>query len=84
MAPTLSAKIELDRATREDLARRLARHLKDSHDIEIAPFDAVDLMDFLAKTLGPHFYNQALLDAQALVQARAETIVEALSDLEKR
>ena len=65
------------------LARQIVRHLKETLDVEIAPFDAVDLLDFLAETLGPHFYNQGLTDAQAVIQSRVEAIVEAVSDLEK-
>ncbi|MBQ1543435.1 DUF2164 domain-containing protein [Caulobacter sp. CCUG 60055] len=77
------ARIEFDRPTREMLARQIVRHLKETLDVEIAPFDAVDLLDFLAETLGPHFYNQGLTDAQAVIQSRVEAIVEAVSDLEK-
>ena len=78
------SRIELDRATREALARGLLNHLKRQHDVEIAPFDALDLLDHLAETLGPHFYNQGLTDAQAVVQARAEAMADAIADLEKR
>ena len=77
------AKIELDRHLREDLARRLVRHLKDEFDIELAPFDSVSLIDHLAETLGPHFYNQALEDAQAIVRDRAEATADAISAIEK-
>ena len=66
------ARIEFDRPTREMLARQIVRHLKETLDVEIAPFDAVDLLDFLAET-----------DAQAVIQSRVEAIVEAVSDLEK-
>jgi uncharacterized protein (DUF2164 family) len=77
------AGIEFDKATREMLARRLKQHLKDEHDLEIDPFDAVALLDHLAGTLGPYFYNQGLNDAQAIVRSRADTIIEAIGEIEK-
>ena len=77
------ARIELDKQAREGLGRLLARRMKDELDLEVAPFDAMDLVDFLAEALAPHVYNQALDDAQALLQARLETITDAISDLQK-
>jgi uncharacterized protein (DUF2164 family) len=77
------ARIELDKAAREALARRLARHLKDELDVDVAPFDAVALLDFMTEAMGPYFYNQGVYDAQAVVKARADGIVEALYEIEK-
>jgi uncharacterized protein (DUF2164 family) len=77
------SKIELDKPTLEMLSKVLARHLKTELDVEVEPFDALDLLRFLAETLGPHFYNQGLRDAQALIKDRAESIVDAIYDLEK-
>jgi uncharacterized protein (DUF2164 family) len=75
--------IKLDKPTREMLARQLKRHLKDEMDVEIDPFDAVALLDHLAETLGPHFYNQGLSDAQAIVKSRIDTVIEAIGEIEK-
>ena len=77
------ARIELDKQTRDVLSLRLRRHLKDELDVEIDPVDSVALLDFLAETLGPHFYNQGLHDAQAIVRARLEDIVDAVYEIEK-
>lgn len=76
-------RIELDRQVRDQLARRLAAHLKDEFDLEIGGMDAVLLLDFIAETIGPHVYNQALYDAQALLHVRLEAMGEALLELEK-
>ena len=51
--------------------------------MEVDPTDGAALLDYLAETLGPHFYNQGLRDAQAAVQARTDAIVEAIDGLEK-
>ncbi len=76
--------IQFDKPTREMLARQLKRHLKDELDLEIDPFDAVALLDNLAETLGPYFYNQGLNDAQAIVKSRIDTVIEAIGEIEKR
>jgi len=80
--PSMS-KIELPKETREALAKALSRYLKDELDLEVAGFDAVFLLDFILETLGPHFYNQGLLDAQALLSKKLDEIGEAIYLLEK-
>ena len=77
------ARIQFDRATREALARRLVQQLRDEFDLDVAPMDGQRLLDLLAETLGPAFYNQGLRDAQAAVQARVDDIAEAIAGLEQ-
>lgn len=77
------ARIAFDRATREALARRLVRQLKDELDLEVEPMDGQRLIDLLSETLGPAFYNQGLRDAQAALQARLDDIAEAIAGLEQ-
>jgi uncharacterized protein (DUF2164 family) len=77
------AGIEFDKETRDRLARDIARHLKAELDLDVAPFEALELLDFLSERLGPHYYNQGLADAQAVVKARADDVVEAIYGLEK-
>lgn len=76
-------KIELDNSTKGQLARLIAGKLKDEFDAEVAPFDALDLLDFLAEVLGPHYYNQGLYDAQTVLRARVDSVVEAIEQLEQ-
>jgi uncharacterized protein (DUF2164 family) len=76
-------RIEFDRATREALARRLVQRLRDELDLEVAPMDGQRLLDILAESLGPAWYNQGLRDAQAAVQARVDDIAEAIAGLEQ-
>ena len=77
------ARIEFDRGTREDLARRLVKRLRDELDIEVAPMDGQRLLDLLAESFGAAYYNQGLRDAQAAVQARVDDIAEAIAGLEQ-
>lgn len=75
--------VEFDKATREALARKLVRLLKDEFDAEIAPMDGQRLLDLLAQALGPHWYNQGLYDAEAILKRRIDEVAEAIVALEK-
>jgi uncharacterized protein (DUF2164 family) len=77
------SRIELDKKTREALAGMLSAYLKDNLDVEVAGFDAQFLLDFIIETLGPHFYNQGLHDAQAIFSKKLESLVEAVYELEQ-
>jgi len=77
------ARIVFDRPTREALARVLVKRLASEFDLEIAPMDGQRLLDVLAETLGPAWYNQGLRDAQAAVQARIDDIAETIAGLEQ-
>ncbi len=75
--------IKLDRQTQDILVRLLRDRLKDEHDLELGQFDTLDLLDFLAETLGPIYYNQGLYDAQVVLRKRADDLVEAVAAIEK-
>jgi uncharacterized protein (DUF2164 family) len=77
------AKIELSKETRESLGRALKDYLKDELEVEITGLGAGFLLDFIAETIGPRFYNQGLQDAQALFRTKVEAITEAIYELEK-
>jgi len=77
------SKIELDKKTREALAQALTRYLKEELDLDVVGFDAVFLLDFIGETLGPHYYNQGLHDAQAIYREKLELIAEAVYEIEK-
>jgi len=75
--------IQLPRQITDDLARRIATYLREEMDAEIAPMDSLRLIDFLSERLGPHYYNQGLADAQAILKTRLDSISEAIDELEK-
>ncbi len=76
-------KIEFSKEMREALAEALSRYLKAELDLEVKGFDAQFLLDFISQTLGPHYYNQGLWDAQAALQTRLDLISQAIDELEK-
>ena len=77
------SKIELSKEAREAAVRGLSKYLKDELDTEVTGFDAQFLLDFIAERIGPHFYNQGLADAQAILRRRIDSVSEAIDELEK-
>lgn len=75
--------ITLDRQTTDILERKLRKHLQDEYDFELGQFEALDLLDWLAGTLGPLWYNQGLYDAQAVLRKRTDDLIEAVEAIEK-
>ena len=77
------SKIELPKDAAEAAARALSKYLKDELDLEVKGFDAVFLVDFITERLGPHFYNQGVYDAQAILAKKTDELGEAILGLEK-
>ncbi|MBY6187322.1 DUF2164 domain-containing protein [Marinobacter hydrocarbonoclasticus] len=75
--------ITLDPAQRTATLRQLTDYFEQQLDQDLGQFEGEFLLDHLLKTLGPVIYNQALQDAQALLQPRMELVVESLYELEK-
>ena len=77
------SKIELPKEAADAAAKALSKYLKAELDVEVSGFDAVFLVDFITERLGPHYYNQGLYDAQAVLAKKADDIGEAILGLEK-
>jgi uncharacterized protein (DUF2164 family) len=76
--------IELPKATLEALAYKLKHRLSSELNVEIGRFEAIDLVDFCAETMGPHFYNQGLQDAQEIYRKKFEEIADSVIEIEKQ
>jgi uncharacterized protein (DUF2164 family) len=75
------------RFSREELtaiAGKLRPYFREEFDIDLRDLPAEMLVDFLAREIGPFFYNRALYDAQAVVAKKAEDIAEAIAGLERQ
>lgn len=75
--------IDFSREDREALKNRLAAYLAEEFDVEVGGLQADLMLDFLAHEIAPAVYNQALLDAKALVSARLDDVLESLHSLER-
>jgi uncharacterized protein (DUF2164 family) len=79
----VAVKIEFEKSTREALARSLSRYLREELDTDIGVMDATRLLDFISESLGPHYYNQALHDAHAHLNAKIDALGDSFYELEK-
>ena len=52
--------------------------------MELRDLPAEMLIEFLAREIGPFFYNRALYDAQSVVSKKAEDLAEAIAGLERQ
>lgn len=65
------------------IAGKLRPWFRDELDVDLRDLPAEMLIDFLAREIGPFFYNRALYDAQAVVSKKADDIAEAIAGLER-
>ena len=75
--------IQFSREETADITAKLRAYFRDELDMDLPALPAEMLLDFLAREIGPFFYNRAVYDAQAVVAKKAEDISEALAGLER-
>jgi uncharacterized protein (DUF2164 family) len=75
--------IEFTPTQRQELIERVRAYCGDELSIELGRFDAEFLVDFFNREIGPYYYNQGLLDAQAALLKRVDDVKEAIMSLEK-
>ena len=74
------------RFSREEVAAitaKLRPYFRDELDVDLRDLPAEMLIDFLAREIGPFFYNRALYDAQAVLKKKADDIGEAIAGLDR-
>lgn len=77
------AAIEFSKEEKAILVRRIQLYFREELEQEIGQFDAEFLLDFFVAEFGVYFYNRGLYDAQAVLEGRLESIVEAILEIEK-
>ena len=75
--------IDLKNIDKDAVVIQIQRWFEQELDSEIGQFDALFLLDFFADKIGPHFYNQGLADAKAILAHSVENIAEKIDELEK-
>ncbi|MFC6672585.1 DUF2164 domain-containing protein [Marinobacterium aestuariivivens] len=77
------ADIKFSSEQKAAVVARIRRYFQEELEQEIGQFDAEFLLDFFAGEIGGCFYNRGLEDAQTVLQARLDSIAEAIGELEK-
>ena len=74
-------KIKLTAGEREALVKKIQRYFQEELDQEIEQFPAEFLLEFFTEEIGAYFYNRGLLDTQAVLEKRLDSIGEAIDEL---
>ncbi|NLS53982.1 DUF2164 domain-containing protein [Hafnia alvei] len=77
------SEMTFSREQTSQMVHKLQKYLQAELDVEIGDFDAEFLLDFFAKELGAHFYNQGMADALRVVEEKTEDLVDTLTWLQK-
>lgn len=75
--------IELSREQTEHLVSKIKDYFEQELGQDIGGFEAEFLIQFLAKEVGPYFYNKGLTDAQQLLNEKIEDLGYLLQEMEK-
>lgn len=75
--------IKFTKEETEILTRKIQMYFNDELDQQIGQFPAQFLLEFFTEEVGAYFYNRGLLDAQAILDSRMESLAEAIDELEK-
>lgn len=62
---------------------KLQDYFANELNYELGSFDAQFLIDFISEELGLYFYNQGILDTQALLSNKFDDIQDLIAQLEK-
>lgn len=76
-------KITFSKDQLAQLVRKFQLYFQEELEHDIGQFEAEFLLDFIGEEIGVHYYNQGLLDAQAVLEAKVDTIQDAISELER-
>ena len=77
------ANIDFSKDNKDVIVGKIQQYFNEQLDQELAQFDAEFLLDFFTEQIGGFYYNQALQDAQAVLENKLESIIDAIYELEK-
>lgn len=75
--------IQFTKEEKAALVKEIQAYFKEELDQTIGQFPATFLLDFFTETVGPHYYNRALQDAQLVLEDRMDSLRDALYAIEK-
>ncbi len=75
--------IEFSNDEKTLLVKKIKMYFEQELDQEIAQFDALFLIDFIAEEMGAYFYNRGVQDAKLILEEKVEAIGDAFYEIEK-
>ena len=75
--------VKFSKPQQELLTQKLQHYFARELNYDLGGFDAQFLLDFISQEIGYYFYNQGLLDAQAILSKKIDDIQDAIGQLEK-
>ena len=75
--------IELSREQTDHLVSKIKDYFDQELGQDIGGFEAEFLIQFLAREVGPYFYNKGLTDARQLLHEKIEDLGYLLQEMEK-
>ena len=75
--------IKFSRDQTDSIVAKVKDYFESELGQDIGGFEAEFLIDFFAREIGPHFYNQGLSDAHTLFSEKADELGYQIQELEK-
>jgi uncharacterized protein (DUF2164 family) len=76
--------IKFEKEERAAIVAKIQRYFVDELDSEIGSIPAELLLNFFTEAIGPFYYNQGLMDAQAAMARMVDNINDEIYGLEQR
>ncbi len=77
------ADIQFSQEQLDQMVAKIKAYFRSELDQDIGAFEAEFLIDFFAKAIGPHFYNQGLADAHKTFIEQVEEATYRIEELEQ-
>lgn len=75
--------IKFTKQQKDSMIADIQRFFYEERNEEIGNLAAENVLEFVKSRLGPHFYNEAIKDAQSLMDQKMASIEEDLFAMEK-
>ena len=75
--------IKLNKIDSDQIVSEIKTYFQNELDYDIGAFEAEFLIEFFAKQIGAHYYNQGLSDAHQLFSEKSEEISYLIQELEQ-
>ncbi len=77
------AEIVIDPVAKQEIIIKLKDYFQRELSQELGGFEAEFLLEFFAKSVGPYYYNQGLLDGLKAVESKLEECSDLIYQLEQ-